>query len=198
MSAGTSSRPRRGAAASLCAALALAFLAGGCHGPVPVFHPVRYLDLLGQEMPAHLPVPVEGVAPARLADSWGDARYGGRRHQGIDILAPRGTPVRSTTDGILDFQGMRGLGGQVVYVVGPGGYRHYYAHLEDFAAQQVGDWVAQGEVIGYVGNSGNAAVSPTHLHYGIYAPGGGAINPYPLLTGRSGRDGTRTARRASR
>jgi murein DD-endopeptidase MepM/ murein hydrolase activator NlpD len=148
---------------------------------------VRYVELLHQDMPASLPVPVEGVAAARLADSWGDARYGGRSHQGIDIFAPRHTPVVSATDGILEFKGMRGLGGWVVYVLGPGGYRHYYAHLEDFGPQQVGDRVVQGEVIGYVGNSGNAAVSPTHLHYGIYAPGGGAINPYPLLTGRPGR-----------
>jgi murein DD-endopeptidase MepM/ murein hydrolase activator NlpD len=140
-------------------------------------------DLFRQSPPMVLPIPVDGVAPARLVHSWGDARDGGRHHQGIDIFAPRNTPVRSTTDGILDYKGMRGLGGQVVYVIGPGGWRHYYAHLEDFGPQKVGDHVRQGEIIGYVGNSGNAAVSPTHLHYGIYLPGGRAIDPYPLLHG---------------
>lgn len=193
MSTATSSRRSRALA---IAALVLALAAAGCRGPLaPVAHPVRYLELLREEMPARLPVPVDGVSPARLVDSWGEARYGGRGHQGIDILAPRGTLVRSATAGILDFKGMRGLGGQVVYVLGPGGYRHYYAHLEDFATQETGDWVEQGEVIGYVGNSGNAAVSPTHLHYGIYAPTGGAVNPYPLLTGRPGRGVRRAAAR---
>jgi len=126
-------------------------------------------------------MPVDGVSPADLADSWGDAREDGRHHQGIDIFAPRGTPVRSTTDGVIEYKGMRGLGGRIVDVTGPGGYRHYYAHLEDWAEQKEGDWVAAGEVIGLVGNSGNAAISPTHLHYGIYAPSGEAIDPYPLL-----------------
>jgi murein DD-endopeptidase MepM/ murein hydrolase activator NlpD len=134
-----------------------------------------------REPPTALPIPVDGVTVARLVHSWGDPRYGGRHHEGIDILAPRNTPVRSTTDGILDYKGMRGLGGQVVYVIGPGGWRHYYAHLEDFGPQRVGERVRQGDIIGYVGNSGNAAVSPTHLHYGIYLPGGQAIDPYPLL-----------------
>lgn len=141
----------------------------------------RSAGLLTGDPPTWLPVPVEGVTAARLRDTWGDARDGGRRHEGIDIFAPRHTPVRSTTAGVLEFKGMRGLGGRVVNIAGPGGYRHYYAHLEDFGPQEIGDWVEAGEVIGYVGNSGNAAVSPPHLHYGIYTPAGQAINPYPLL-----------------
>lgn len=141
----------------------------------------RYTGLLRQAIPTVLPVPVEGVASAQLRNSWGQARYGGRRHKGIDIMAPRHTPIRSATEGVVEFKGMRGLGGQVVYVIGPGGYRHYYAHLEDYGPQAVGDWVNAGEVIGTVGNSGNAAVSPPHLHYGIYAPSGTAVNPYTYL-----------------
>ena len=141
----------------------------------------RYVTLLRQEMPKVLPIPVDGVMPAQLQNTWGEARYGGRRHKGIDILAPRNTPIRSVTEGIVEIKGMRGLGGQVVTITGPGGYRHYYAHLEEYGPQVVGDWVEAGEIIGYVGNSGNAAVSPTHLHYGIYAPSGGAINPYPYI-----------------
>lgn len=155
--------------------------AGGCAVPA-VRHNFRYLELMSQDMPAVLVLPIDGVTRARLVDSWGDARDGGQRsHEGIDLFAPRNTPVRSTTEGVIEFKGMRGLGGRVVTVTGPGGYRHYYAHLEGWADQAVGDWVEAGEVIGYVGNSGNASGTSTHLHYGIYAPSGGAINPYPLL-----------------
>lgn len=141
----------------------------------------RYMTLVQQQMPKALPIPVDGVLASRLRDTWGYARYGGRRHQGIDIMAPRHTPIRSVTEGVIEFKGMRGLGGQVVSVIGPGGYKHYYAHLEDFGPQAIGDWVAAGEIIGTVGNSGNAAVSSPHLHYGIYHPNGAAINPYTYL-----------------
>jgi peptidoglycan LD-endopeptidase LytH len=136
-----------------------------------------------ETLPRVLPIPVDGVTPARLKDSWGQARDGGRGHQGIDIFAPRGTPVRSTTDGVVVDKALRGLGGRFVSILGPGGYKHYYAHLEDWGPQEVGDHVRAGDIIGTVGNSGNAAVSPTHLHYGIYAPDGGAIDPYPFLRG---------------
>jgi murein DD-endopeptidase MepM/ murein hydrolase activator NlpD len=136
-----------------------------------------------QEAPQVLPIPVDGVTRAGLRDSWGQARDGGRGHQGIDIFAPRGTPVRSTTAGVVVDKALRGLGGRFVSILDASGYRHYYAHLEDWGPQGVGDRVAAGEVIGFVGNSGNAAVSPTHLHYGIYAPDGSAIDPYPLLRG---------------
>jgi peptidoglycan LD-endopeptidase LytH len=135
-----------------------------------------------QEMPRALPIPVDGVAASHLKNTWGSAREG-HRHQGIDIFAPRNTPVRSATAGIVETKGMRGLGGQVVTISGPGGYRLYYAHLEDFGPQETGDWVEAGEVIGYVGNSGNAAISSTHLHYGIYEPSGKALNPYTFLKG---------------
>ena len=140
----------------------------------------RYNALVQQEMPRSLSIPVDGVTAGLLKNTWGYAREG-HRHQGIDIFAPRNTPVRSATAGIVETKGMRGLGGQVVTISGPGGYRLYYAHLEDFGPQEVGDWVEAGEVIGTVGNSGNAAISSTHLHYGIYEPSGRAVNPYPFL-----------------
>lgn len=163
----------------------------GCTTP-GVRQAVASAALLRQEHPRSLPVPVDGVAPAQLVNSWGSPRYGGRGHQGIDIFAPRGTPIRSATEGVIEVKGMRGLGGLTVTVLGPGGYRHYYAHLEDLGPQAVGEWVHQGEIIGYVGNSGNAAVNPTHLHYGIYAPSGRAVNPYPFL--RSGQTSFTAAR----
>ncbi|MBI5443955.1 MAG: M23 family metallopeptidase [Deltaproteobacteria bacterium] len=131
--------------------------------------------------PNHLPVPVGGVRPGRLVDSWGAPRSGHRRHQGIDIFAPRGRPVQSATRGIVLFVGEDRLGGHVVRVLGPGWDVHYYAHLDRFADVSPGEVVACGDLLGYVGDSGNARGTPCHLHYGIYTAGRGARNPYPLL-----------------
>ncbi|HSS78907.1 MAG TPA: M23 family metallopeptidase [Thermoanaerobaculia bacterium] len=156
----------------------------GCH-QASVRYNAHYSTLLSEALPKVLPIPVDGVTRDQLRNSWGTAREGGRHHKGIDIFASRNTPIRSVTEGVVELKAMRGLGGQVVYVVGPGGYRHYYAHLEEFGPQAEGDWVEAGEVIGYVGNSGNAAVSSTHLHYGIYTPSGRAVNPFTYL--RSGQ-----------
>ncbi len=142
---------------------------------------VAYAIRLGAlPAPAALPVPVAGVKPAQLADTWGGARSGGRRHEGIDIFATRGTPVLSSTEGIVLRVGTNRLGGQVVWVLGPGGQRHYYAHLDRYGDVRAGMRVRTGSILGYVGNTGNAATTPPHLHYGIYMAGG-AINPYPLL-----------------
>jgi murein DD-endopeptidase MepM/ murein hydrolase activator NlpD len=141
----------------------------------------RFVRLLREPLPATLPVPVEGVQPSDLVDTWGSARSAGRRHEGIDIFAPRNTQVLSATHGIVARRGWNRLGGRVLSVLGPGGYSHYYAHLEAWDLPDVGDWVEAGQVLGYVGNTGNAAGTPPHLHYGIYKGMGGAINPYPLL-----------------
>lgn len=77
-------------------------------------------------------------------------------------------------------RGHNALGGNVVWVLGPGGQRHYYAHLDRFAHVPVGQRIEPGTVLGYVGNTGNARMTPPHLHYGIYGSAG-AINPFPLL-----------------
>lgn len=146
-------------------------------------HTLDLVRLMREPAPQVLPVPVEGVTPRRLVDTWGASRSGGRAHQGIDIFAPRGTPVLSATRGIIVNKGWNQLGGRTVMVLGPGGQRHYYAHLDEWDAPEIGDWVAPGTVLGYVGNTGNAAGTPPHLHYGIYEMEG-ARNPYPLLTGR--------------
>ena len=143
-------------------------------------HAYRVVGLMREPAPESLPVPVEDVRPSQLADTWGAARGEGRTHQGIDIFARRNTPVLSATRGIVVRRGLNRLGGRTISVLGPGGQYHYYAHLEEWAEPDVGDWVETGEVIGYVGDSGNAQGTPPHLHYGIYA-GGEAINPYPKL-----------------
>lgn len=138
------------------------------------------IRLSSMPAPAVVDVPVRGVSRKQLRDTWQAARSGGRKHEGIDIFAPRGTPVYSATEGIVMRVGTNRLGGQVVWVLGPGGQRHYYAHLDRFADLERGARVRAGTVLGYVGNTGNAADTPPHLHYGIYGPGG-AINPYPVL-----------------
>lgn len=137
-------------------------------------------------VPAVFHLPVDKVRTASLHDSWHAPRDGGRRpHEGIDIFAPRGTAVRSTTEGVVWRLGQGGLGGRAVWILGPGGQRHYYAHLDRFAGVYPGMRVEAGSLIGYVGNSGNAKGTPPHLHYGIYKRGG-AINPFPFLQAPAG------------
>lgn len=133
---------------------------------------------------APLLVPVAGVPRAHLADTWGAARSGGRRHEGIDIFGPCGQPVLSATEGIVLSLGNNRLGGRVVRVFGPGGSWHYYAHLSGYAAVSRGDHVQPGDTLGFVGNTGDARTTPCHLHYGIYRAGG-AVNPYPYLAPRT-------------
>ncbi len=155
---------------------------------------VRVVKLYRQPPPTSLPVPVEGVGSSDLTDTWGAARSEGRRHEGIDIFAPRRTPIHSTTQGVVVSKGWNRLGGRTVTVFGPAGWRHYYAHLDEWETPAVGDWVEVGTVLGYVGDSGNARGTPTHLHYGIYA-GGEARDPYPLLAGPSHHERATPVRR---
>ena len=130
--------------------------------------------------PLALPIPVQGVAQRAITDSWHAPRGGGRKHEGIDIFARRGTPVVSPVTGIVTHVGQDRLGGNVVRVLGPGRQMHYFAHLDRFAGLERWQVVEAGEVLGYVGNTGNARGASPHLHYGIYSASG-AINPYPLL-----------------
>ena len=139
----------------------------------------QQLSLLQQPLPTENSLP-SPLPKRHLTDTWGGARSQGRSHEGIDIFAPRGTPIQATTQGIVSKVGENNLGGRVVVIIGPGGAAHYYAHLEDYADISPNDWVNAGDIIGYVGDSGNAKGTPTHVHYGIYI-NGSAVNPYPLL-----------------
>jgi peptidoglycan LD-endopeptidase LytH len=142
---------------------------------------VAIVRLYRQELQPPLLIPVAGVHRSALIDSWGQPRSGGRRHEGIDIFAPCGHAVVSATDGVVTSVGENHLGGHVVWVLGPGGSMHYYAHLSRFGNVRRWDFVHAGDTLGYVGNTGNAAGGPCHLHYGIYK--GQAQDPYPFLTG---------------
>ncbi len=137
-----------------------------------------------QSMPSRLPVPVQGITRNTLTDTWGASRSHGRTHEGIDIMAERGTKVYSTTQGMIASLKGNNLGGTVVWIIGPGGTWHYYAHLHKHKrGLKEGDIVRRGDLIGYVGNSGNAKRTAPHLHYGIYlnGKGRGAVNPYLYL-----------------
>ena len=140
-----------------------------------------YQQLKNEALPSSVRVPVQGLERRQVNDTWGAARSQGRTHEGTDLFAKRGTPVLSATRGIVTRLTENNLGGTVLYVMGPGGYQHYYAHLERYAKFKAGDWVKAGDTLGFVGNSGNAAGTPPHLHYGLYTPDWQAVNPYPLL-----------------
>lgn len=116
-----------------------------------------------------LMVPVEGFPAGRLADSFHGARSGGRIHQATDILAARGTPVLAAGDGRIIKLANGGGGGITIYVVdAQGGYIHYYAHLDGYAAgMREGMDVKEGELIGYVGTTGNAPPNTPHLHFQV-------------------------------
>ncbi len=145
----------------------------------------RVAKLYTQDPDTKLVMPLEDVSKRSIADTWAAPRGDGRRHEGQDIFARRGTPILSATRGIIYKIGENNLGGQTVSVIGSGGRIYYYAHLDSYARGiEVGDWVTTRTVLGYVGTTGNAQGTPPHLHFGIYTMTG-AINPLPLLTDRS-------------
>lgn len=126
--------------------------------------------------------PVENASPRDIGGGFGAPRGGGARaHHGVDIFAKRGTPVRAVVAGRVR-TGTKGIGGNHVWLsggmLGLGGARYYYAHLDSFAIES-GDRVKQGQILGYVGNTGNAKTTPPHLHFGIYAAG--PVDPLPFL-----------------
>ncbi|AVQ07711.1 TPA: M23 family metallopeptidase [Xanthomonas vasicola pv. zeae] len=131
--------------------------------------------------PAQLHLPVKGVRARQIADTFGAPRGRDRTHAGVDIFAPRGTPVVAATRGVVSAIRDQGLGGKQVWLLGPAMERHYYAHLDDWAAGlSVGDVVKPGTPLGIVGTTGNARGTPPHLHYGVYGRNG-AYDPLPLL-----------------
>ena len=110
--------------------------------------------------------------PSEFVDSWGDPRSGGRRHEGVDMVADRGTPVLAVRDGDAEFKRST-AGGNAIWLVTRSGERFYYAHLD--AWEGTSRTVASGDVIGYVGSSGNA--QGDHLHFETRS-GEQAVNPY--------------------
>ena len=138
-------------------------------------------------------IPVQGVAPRQLSDSFNEM-HSGERHEAIDIMAPRGTPVLAVADGRIAKLFKSKPGGITIYQFDPTEkFAYYYAHLDRYADNLAeGQQVKRGQVLGYVGSTGNASPNAPHLHFTIFALGpqkhwwqGTAINPFPLL-GRQG------------
>jgi murein DD-endopeptidase MepM/ murein hydrolase activator NlpD len=143
--------------------------------------PWRIVQLSVRPADTTLLMPVQGVTAGRVADTWHARRDRTRKHEGQDIFAPKGTPVLSATEGVVVRVGQNRLGGNIVAVLGAGGRYYYYAHLDRYAdGLETGQLVEAGELLGHVGNTGNARGTPPHLHFGVYTAGG-AINPLPLL-----------------
>ncbi len=144
-----------------------------------------------------LRMPVVGIARAAVTDSWGDERGGGARgHHGTDIMAPAGREVVAAAPGKVEKLFRSHDGGNTVYVRSADGrWSYYYAHLAGYAPGLAeGQAVAEGDPIGFVGDTGNAGAGNYHLHFGLsrMAPGdnwsgGQPVNPYPLLAGRAPR-----------
>jgi murein DD-endopeptidase MepM/ murein hydrolase activator NlpD len=144
----------------------------------------RIAKLYTQSPDTRISMPLEDVSRREVADTWQAPRGVGRRHEGQDIFAPKGTPILSATNGYIYKIGENNLGGQTVSVISSGGRVYYYAHLDSYAKGiEVGNRVSTRTVLGYVGTTGNAQGTPPHLHFGIYTLTG-AINPLPLLTDR--------------
>lgn len=137
-------------------------------------------------------MPVDGVRVRDVDDTWGGARPDARQHAGQDIFAPPGTFVRSATDGLVWRIGESAAGGRWVYVLGAGGRRYYYAHLDRVNSDlREGQRVTARTILGVVGQTGNAVNTPAHLHFSIFTkfdPAAEcrflAINPLPLLRDR--------------
>jgi murein DD-endopeptidase MepM/ murein hydrolase activator NlpD len=187
----------RATAAALAALLALAAPVAAQHAPRMTL--MAHLDRPNRSAVVealrlrNLLLPVEGIRASQLHDTYNDARSGGRVHDAIDIHAPRGTPVLAVTDGMILklHQGARG-GNSIYQLDEDGRTRYYYAHLDRYAVGiNEGVHVARGQVIGYVGDTGNAQPGDYHLHFAIAILtnlsrwwGGDNVNPYDVLADR--------------
>jgi peptidoglycan LD-endopeptidase LytH len=147
--------------------------------------------------PKPLLIPVAGVGPDDLVDTYSDARSEGRRHDAIDIMAPHGTAVLAAAEGTVLKLFESEQGGITLYQIDPDQRTlYYYAHLDRYASAIVeGMRLRQGDTIGYVGNTGNAGAGNYHLHFEISTTqdseqywGGTPTNPYPLLRGTWARE----------
>ena len=144
----------------------------------------------GRSTAPGLLIPVQGVTAASLVDTYEQARGQGRRHDAMDIMAPRGTPVLAASDGVVMKLFESSRGGTTLYQLDPDRRTiYYYAHLDSYAGGMAeGRALRRGELLGYVGNTGDAGPGNYHLHFEVSTTrdpdqywGGVPQNPYPLL-----------------
>ena len=147
------------------------------------------LATTGAVTPTLLAPPIVGLSAGDLHDTFDQLR-GVARHEAIDIMEPRGTPVHAVVDGTIAKLFLSKPGGNTIYLFDDSGdFCYYYAHLDRYAPNiREGMHVSRGEIIGFVGSTGNASPSAPHLHFTIFQLGpekhwwkGTAINPYPVL-----------------
>ena len=145
----------------------------------------------GGSIPHKLLVPVEGVAYAKLTDTFDQPRGQERHHEALDIMAPKGTPVRAVADGKVVKLFESKPGGTTLYQFDPSEqYAYYYAHLDKYAdGIKEGMQLKRGDLIGYLGVTGNSDPNAPHLHFAVVALTpekqwwkGTPVNPYPLLS----------------
>lgn len=129
--------------------------------------------------------PGKGACPVAGAvsftDTWGAPRSGGRTHQGVDMMAARGTPLAAIYEGTISRIVTNTLGGLTLWLTASNGDLFYYAHLDSYGDISVGQHVPEGYVVGYLGTSGNAPDWLPHLHFEYHPGGSSAVNPYPLV-----------------
>lgn len=175
---------------ALCTCLALL---AACRLPAPLVPAPRHSDH-DYLRALRLMVPVEGATRGQLENNY-DAQRGAAAHAALDILAPAGTPVLAAVDGRILRVSSNALGGRTIYQTDRGGrFVFYYAHLHRYAARtRPGAQVLQGDIIGYVGTTGNAPRRVPHLHFQVMRMVDGnqwwegpPVNPYPYFA-RSGR-----------
>lgn len=129
----------------------------------------------------NLPLPVlVGVELSGITSNFGDIRSGGRKHEGLDIMAPMGSPIVSPTEAVVLKVGYGASAGYYVYTANPGGEIFAYMHLKDASPLKAGDELEEGDLIGYVGSTGNAKGSSPHLHFEVRK--NGPTDPFTRIT----------------
>ena len=183
-------------AGALVASITTVRFGGAVSEPPPQFRPRSLVAVPPVPLPRGPLIPVQGYAAGKLADSWGDARSEGRGHKGIDLMAAEGTPVVAVVPGRIEKLFESRLGGTTLYLRSADErWTYYYAHLAGYASGvREGLPVRAGQVLGYVGDTGDAGSGNHHLHFSVsrMRPGqrwwqGEDVNPYPLLAERGGR-----------
>ena len=187
-SADTLHRPRRRAVSGAGRPRRAATPSGSRHRPAAGRHDRRHVRVAGLRMP------IDGEAIEALKGGFAERRDGDRPHEAVDMLAPRNTPVHAVENGTIAKLFISKAGGITIYQFDPTGRLcYYYAHLERYAdGLKDGQAVSQGDVIGYVGTSGNAPANTPHLHFAVFELNadkrwwqGKAVDPYEVFKNRS-------------